>query len=323
MLLILGSMMLGVIPGFLLRNNATVVHAVGRFSEWIVYVLLFTLGAGLGGNDALFAQLPVLGGRGVLIGFCSLMGSVLAVRFFVRAPSSASEPDSQTAAQATGPTEAGEKPTKSDADHSVWPALRGSLRIMLIFVVGMALARLHFLPIVMTDGSLMNPVLVLMMLSVGMGLGFDVRSFGVLREMRGQALLVPTFIVLGSFAGAAVSLLFLPDMHLRETAAVGLGLGYYSLVSVMVTEMAGPSLGSVTLLANIFREVFTIMAAPLLAALFGPLAPTASGAAPAMDTCLPAIVRYTGERCGVLAVFSGIALTVVVPFIVSAVLHWL
>ena len=35
-----------------------------------------------------------------------------------------------------------------------------------------------------------------------------------------------------------------------------------------------------------------------------------------MDTCLPVIAQVSGERCAVLALFSGMSLTLLVPVIV-------
>ena len=45
-----------------------------------------------------------------------------------------------------------------------------------------------------------------------------------------------------------------------------------------------------------------------------------AGGAAAMDTCLPVIARYSGERCAILAVFSGMCLTLLVPLIVPALM---
>ena len=52
----------------------------------------------------------------------------------------------------------------------------------------------------------------------------------------------------------------------------------------------------------------------------GRLAPVMAGGAAAMDTCLPVIARYSGERCAILAVFSGMCLTLLVPLIVPALM---
>jgi uncharacterized membrane protein YbjE (DUF340 family) len=100
---------------------------------------------------------------------------------------------------------------------------------------------------------------------------------------------------------------------------VGAGAGYYSLTTVIVSQMADPALGSVALLANMLREILTLTATPLLRRA-GRLGPIMSGGATAMDTSLPVIARHCGERGAIIAVFSGIALSLLVPLAVSGLL---
>jgi uncharacterized membrane protein YbjE (DUF340 family) len=59
---------------------------------------------------------------------------------------------------------------------------------------------------------------------------------------------------------------------------------------------------------------------PILVKYFGNLAGIASGGATAMDTTLPVITRYSGKSYAVVAVFSGIVLTILVPFLVTFIL---
>jgi uncharacterized membrane protein YbjE (DUF340 family) len=118
---------------------------------------------------------------------------------------------------------------------------------------------------------------------------------------------------------AACSLL-LPGIDAREALAVGAGFGYYSLSSIMITELHGQQLGVVALLANILREILTLLLTPLLARWCGRLAPIASGGATAMDTTLPIISRFLNQELALLAVFSGVVLTVMVPVLVTLIL---
>jgi uncharacterized membrane protein YbjE (DUF340 family) len=53
---------------------------------------------------------------------------------------------------------------------------------------------------------------------------------------------------------------------------------------------------------------------------FGKLGPVVAGGATAMDTTLPIITRSSGNEYGIIAVFSGVVLTVLVPFIVTFIL---
>ena len=155
---------------------------------------------------------------------------------------------------------------------------------------------------------------------VGMSIGFDTACWQILRDMRFKVLFVPLAIIAGTLAGSFIAWLLIPEMSARDVLAVGAGFGYYSLSTVIITNLGNPVLGSMALLANIIREITTLLCAPLLVRFFGKLAPVASGGATAMDTTLPIIVRYTSERIGIVAVFSGMVLTVLVPFLVTFIL---
>ncbi|MCG8375720.1 MAG: lysine exporter LysO family protein, partial [Chlorobiales bacterium] len=80
-------------------------------------------------------------------------------------------------------------------------------------------------------------------------------------------------------------------------------------------------LGVIALLSNIFREIITLLAVPLLVKYFGKLAGIATGGATAMDTTLPIIVKFTGKDYGIIAIFSGITLTILVPVLVTMILE--
>lgn len=97
-------------------------------------------------------------------------------------------------------------------------------------------------------------------------------------------------------------------------------MGYYSLATVLATEFATPALASITLTANVFRELFILLATPLLARGMGPLAPVMGAASPGVDVCLPAIMHFCGERYALLAVFNGLVMTILVPFMMPLIL---
>ncbi len=322
---ILFAMALGILPGHLLRGRPALTAFVNRATGWTVHGLLFLLGAALGADAALFAQLPALGLRGVGIGFLCSMGSVLCARYMGRAVLA-------SAAPAGKEPSAREQCEENCGAQALKSALKSSGIILLYFILGLAFGRLgaqfpgqsggawSFLFSLLTGGDLTEAVILLLMFSVGMSLGFDLSSFGIMRELRGKVLLVPLAVTAGTFLGSLAAFALLPGIALPETLSVGAGFGYYSLSSAIITQLGNPVLGSTALLANIFRELFSLLAAPLLARFFGPLAPLASAGATSMDTCLPMIVRCSGERCGIIAVFSGMLLTLAVPVLVPALL---
>ena len=73
---------------------------------------------------------------------------------------------------------------------------------------------------------------------------------------------------------------------------------------------------------NMIHEIITLTLSPLLVRVVGRLGPVMAGGAAAMDTCLPIIARYSGERYAILAVFSGMTLTLLVPVLVPALMSF-
>lgn len=156
---------------------------------------------------------------------------------------------------------------------------------------------------------------------IGVSVGGDERTRHMLNELNPAILFVPLSVILGTGLGALAVGLLIRNLTLRELLAVGSGFGYYSLSSVIITQIRGPALGVVALLANITREVLTLLLAPVLARYLGKLAPVAAGGATAMDTTLPVIIRFSGKEYALVAVFSGIVLTLLVPVFVTLLLR--
>lgn len=167
----------------------------------------------------------------------------------------------------------------------------------------------------LTDGALYG-----LLFLIGMVVGGSGELQNLSRRLRLELGLVPLAAVLGTGVAVALVALCLPRVSVREALAVGCGFGYYSLSSVLVTQLRGEALGVVTLLANLLREIVTLLLTPLLARIFGPLAPIAAGGATAMDTTLPVIVRAVGSDYAVLAVWSGLVLSLLAPLLISLLL---
>lgn len=198
--------------------------------------------------------------------------------------------------------------------------MKNSLIILLIFVSGLILGAAKLLPeeLLKTDFSMF--ALYILMFLVGIGIGADRKSWSILRTMRIKIFLIPLGVIFGTFIGTALVSLFLPELKLKEVLAVGAGFGYYSLSSLFITQLSGAGLGVIALLANILREIITLVATPLLVQYFGKLAGIASGGATSMDTTLPVITRYSGTEWSIISVFSGVILTLLVPFLVTFIL---
>ncbi len=86
---ILGLLIVGVPVGFILRRYLVFRKVANRIVSLSVFLILFLLGAGLGSNHDLMAQLAEMSYAAVIISFGAFAGSALAMVlvyqvFFVR-----------------------------------------------------------------------------------------------------------------------------------------------------------------------------------------------------------------------------------------------
>lgn len=196
--------------------------------------------------------------------------------------------------------------------------MKGSIVIVAFFLLGGLLGYLDLLRIDRLEIDISFIALALLIFCVGIGIGHDVgRLKQTLSRLSPRMLLLPLATILGTLAGCAAVALFLPGRSLADTLAVGSGFGYYSLSSIFITEYRGMELGTIALLANIIREIITLLCAPLLLRFFGPLAPISSGGATSMDTTLPIITAVSGREYAVLSVYHGFVVDFSVPFLVT------
>lgn len=198
--------------------------------------------------------------------------------------------------------------------------MKDSLIAMVIFAVGLMAGKFGLVHQIFLNPSLPLYVLLVMVVFVGVGLGFSTDCWDILRRMHLRILLVPLASLIGTYLGVLAVAPLLSEYTVPQILAASSGLGYYSLSSFIITGAGFPVLGSIALLSNIMREVGTLLLTPVLVRFLGPLAPVSTAGATAMDTCLPMILKNTNEAYGLIAIFSGTVLTVLVPVLVSAML---
>jgi uncharacterized membrane protein YbjE (DUF340 family) len=203
--------------------------------------------------------------------------------------------------------------------------VRSSFIIIAAFVVGVVAAVSELLPTWLTDGSVAMWVLYALMLQVGIGIGSDPRLKEILRSLSPRLLLLPCATIVGTMVASAAVSLLISRWSVAEVMAAGSGMGYYSLSSILITQLKEPTvgavvaaeLGTVALVANILREMLTLTLAPLMVRWFSPVAPICSGGATTMDVTLPVITQYAGREWVFVAIVHGVVVDFSVPFWVS------
>ena len=195
--------------------------------------------------------------------------------------------------------------------------MKGSLVIVGFFIAGIVVGLFHLMPQTADLGSISYVTLCVLIFLVGFMIGNDSSITRKFRSLNRLYMLLPLMTIVGTLASCSIISLMLPQRSLTDCLAVGSGMGYYSLSSVLITQYRGADLGTVALLANIVREVITLLGAPLMVRWFGPLAPISVGGATTMDTTLPILTRACGKDFVIVSIFHGFIVDFSVPLLVT------
>lgn len=164
---------------------------------------------------------------------------------------------------------------------------------------------------------LFNGALYALLFVMGLAFALDKEAIARFRRQGSRILIVPLAVALGSILGGLVAGLLL-RLNVVASMAVTSGFGWYTLAGPLMGQMLGPEWGAMGFTVNFLRELFTLLAVSLLTRI-DRYAPIASGGATAMDTTLPAIVRYSGQDALVTAFSSGFVLSLAAPFVITAI----
>lgn len=317
MLAVVLFMVAGMVLGRLLK-----IRNIGKPVIAMTWLLLLFLGWEAGSDREVIAALPSIGMDSALLslggvaGSCLLawllwvfMGRKLAVKAGPKDGGNGAEEDGN------GVTSEGIK-AGGERKLSAWTGFGGSLVILGFFAAGVVLGLCGLLEESRAVHLLSTWSLRILMMMVGMSVGGDREMLRSLKTMNPKLLLLPLATIAGTYAGCILVNLFL-SYEVKDVLAVGSGFGYYSLSSVLISESRGAFLGTVALISNIIREVFTLLFTPLLVRVAGPLAPISAGGATTADTTLPVISSSCGQNFILVSVFHGFTVDLSVPFLVS------
>ena len=289
----------------------------------VTWLLLLFLGLETGSDREVIGALPSIGLASAALSVGGVAGScILAWLLWKYMGGKVGEavPEAGQGARETGA--GGDLQAVSGLDMgtgrriSVWSGMGGSLVILGFFTLGiiLGLAGLSAGQSIVHKLSFLS--LCILMAMVGMSVGGNPELVSSIRSMNPRIALLPIATILGTYAGCIIVNLFLGH-SIADVLAIGSGFGYYSLSSVLISSSRGPHLGSIALISNIIREVFTLLCAPFLARIAGPLAPISSGGATTADTTLPIISSCCGDKFVLISIFHGFAVDFTVPFLVT------
>ena len=320
----------GIALGYLLRRMAWLGH-LGRSITYTIWLLLLFFGLQVGANEQVVNNLGTLGVKALEISVAGVLGSCVVawilLKFFFRGGIIAGRHATETPASGRQmPREDNDAGGKDapEQERSIMETLQGFI-VVAFFAVGCVAGWLGLFPASLTDGDFSMYVLYALMIQVGMSIGSDKKLKEILCSLSPKLLLLPLGTIVGTLIFVAAASPFIGGIILPDSLAVGAGFGYYSLSSVLITQIkeaaAGASfaaqLGTVALMANIMREVITLLFAPAICRVFGKLAPISTGGATSMDSTLPVITSVCGKEMVFISIFHGVLVDFSVPFLVT------
>ena len=327
MFIVILFIFLGILSGVLCRKLSTgarishtdvAARCQGRIVTWLIWLLLFLLGIEVGSNEMIVRSLPTLGVEALLLSLAATLGCCVLAWMLWRV--SKNNTVLENVKKETSADKEGNPAEKEGLQGSSLirglKVMKGSLIVVGFFVIGLLGGIEKMVPSWLLDGDVSFVALCGLLLFVGLGIGLNPEMKKEVRSLSPRMALLPVVTIIGSWLGA---LLIWTVLHrtLSDCMAINSGFAYYSLSSIFITEYRGAELGTIALLANIIREMLTLLGAPLMARWFGPLAPISAGGATTMDTTLPILSQTVRQRYIALSIYHGFVVDFTVPFLVS------
>lgn len=320
MFIVILFIFLGILSGVLCRKQSTgarisltdvAVRWQGRIVTWLIWLLLFLLGIEVGSNEMIVRSLPTLGVEALLLSSAATLGCCVLAWMLWRVSK-----NNTVQENAKKETSAEKEGLQGFSLIRGLKVMKGSLIVVGFFVIGLLGGIEKMVPSWLLDRDVSFVALCGLLLFVGLGIGLNPEMKKEVRSLSPRMALLPVVTIIGSWLGA---LLIWTVLHrtLSDCMAINSGFAYYSLSSIFITEYRGAELGTIALLANIIREMLTLLGAPLMARWFGPLAPISAGGATTMDTTLPILSQTVGQRYIALSIYHGFVVDFTVPFLVS------
>lgn len=330
----------GIALGYLARK-AEWVKFLSKGITWTIWLLLFLFGVQVGSNELVVSNLDTLGLKALLISIAGVLGSSVAAwgitRFKLFSPGVSEKLKSEElppaelasaelASAELAPAELAPADThEQKVSNNKIGQFIGGFTVVGFFAVGALAGWAAYAFGLSVESSASIYVLYALMIQVGMSIGSDKKLKEILRSIRPGLLLLPLGTIVGTLLFVALASILVKGIPLTDSLAVGAGFGYYSLSSVLISEIKGATsgadyaaqLGTIALISNIMRELIVLLFSPLLCKIFGRLAPIASGGATSMDSTLPVITAVCGKEMAFISIFHGILVDFSVPFLVT------
>lgn len=304
-LILAGGLLLGRIFLLITRRHAALAE---RLLGFVVWAMLAAFGLRIGTDAAIMDSLHILGLQALVLGLGATLLSGVAVALAFRRYVNAI-------------------PELTDTRRTSFSgsSLKGSAITLFFFAAGLAAGRLNLLPVSSaTAGAWAQWLLMTLIALVGISTGSNPRLITILRGIRPVIIAIPVIAVVTSLVAGGIIGVFCPVGSADGALAVS-GMGYYSLSSMIISEMKVDALGeagamslaAIALIANIVREISALVLIPVVGPRLGVYGSAAMCGVTSIDVTLPTLASTFGAEAIPVGLVNGIILEVTTPFTVT------
>lgn len=267
---------------------------ISKVCGWMVYIILFLMGASLSYLDNLSSNLQHIFGTAVVFFVCICLTNMLVL----------------------GVVDKRWKWRVKLHQQKLPSRLRmavDSLQLLGVVAGGFILGLLTQ-PLLANAGKASEYALIFLLWLIGMQLrNSNMPLRQILLNRRG--LIIALVVSVSSLGGGALAA-WLLGLPWNTGLAIASGFGWYSLSGIMLTDALGPVLGSAAFFNDLLRELVAIMLIPSLIRRYTSTA-VGIGGATAMDFTLPVIQRAGSVDLVPAAIVSGFLLSLSAPVLMA------
>ena len=204
------------------------------------------------------------------------------------------------------------KPQHAQHSANYWEFAKASGKYVIMVVIGIIVGRMVQYPL-MQLSELISGLLFVLLFIIGHQMRVSGVSLGAV-ILNKSGLLLALTIGISSLLGGCIAATAL-GLPLRTGLMLSSGFGWYTLASILNGNLLGHDYGTIAFFIDFIRELVAILLIPSLGQLL-PATMVGYSGGTAMDFTLPIIKQNLDERCVLLAISSGMILSIAVPILI-------
>ena len=315
--------------GFFVRKKRLTIGKASLISfieTAMICVLIFVMSTRIGANDEIAGNLGTIGVYGLLSTVIIFITTILVTyitRKLLGFDAKGKIAEQAVISDSETQEEVPENISETDDSGSGKPKIDKMAVFIVVFVVlGLICGRFLVNKVFSSYEDFESVVAMLLRISlsilmffVGFEIGIDDSGGGDFKTAGLKVLFFPVTTIVGAILGGVV-LAFIIPVTLRESLAISLGLGWYSMAPVLIMGSGHLTASAISFVHNLTRELLSMLIVPFVARYIGYIEAACMPGSPSMDVCLPIIERSTNSTTVVYAFLNGFLVSGTVPILV-------